>query len=74
MAQTYRPLNFIAHAEFPHDYPDDYCKSLPKFNGTNAISAEEHVEVFEVSINNIKVEHEDLKMKLFVQSLESEAS
>lgn len=48
-------------------------KRLPKFDGNNAISCEDHLRSFLDMMSDYEVEAEDVIMKLFVQSLIEDA-
>lgn len=76
MDDYYRPCDFSNICGYPHDLPETALERLPSFLGDNVISAKIHINRFNHFIakwcnaNN----HEDVKMKLFVLSLEDEAS
>ena len=55
-----------------HPVPENYLKLLPKYNSEINIDAEEHLDAFQNYMDDLKVEHEDVYMRLFVQSLEGE--
>lgn len=42
---------------------------LPKFSGDGKITTDEHLNVFNVSCGIIVVQHEDVAIRLFVQTL-----
>lgn len=44
-------------------------KHLQRFNGHIGPSAEDHIAVFLEATDNMNIEHEDVDMTLFVQSL-----
>jgi len=46
---------------------------VPKFLGNNTVSGEDHLKAFQNVMDNFKVEHEDVFMKSFMQSLVDEA-
>ena len=48
-------------------------KILPRFNAENEIDAQKHLEVFYAFAKNFNVEHLDVVLRLFVQSLDGEA-
>jgi hypothetical protein len=50
----------------------DYMKYLPRFNGEGEVTAEEHLTYFYSFADNFNVEHTDVWMRLFVQSLDGE--
>jgi hypothetical protein len=47
-------------------------KLLPKYDGEKAISVEEHMGAFQDFIDNLFVEHDDVFMRLFIQTLEGD--
>jgi hypothetical protein len=51
----------------------DYLKYMPKFTGEEDITAEEHLVAFYSYADNLNIEHEDVWMRVFVQSLDGEA-
>jgi hypothetical protein len=57
------PLNLHVHV---HDLPENYLKLLPKYDGEQAHSAEEHLAAFQDFIDNLFMEHDDVFMRLFV--------
>jgi hypothetical protein len=71
VAARYAPLNLpqVLYA-FP---PNDYMKYFPRFNGEGEVTAEEHLNSFYSFADNFNVEHADVWMRLFVQSLDGEA-
>lgn len=50
--------------------PQDYLKLLPKFNGEDEISSQRHMETFFAFAENLNIEHLDVVLRLFVQSLD----
>ena len=52
--------------------PNDYMKYLPRFNGEGGDTIEENLSSFYSFANNFNVEHADVWMRLFVQSLDGE--
>jgi hypothetical protein len=55
---------------FPPNY---YMRYLPIFNGDGAVTVEDHLSSFYSFADNFNVEHADVWMRLFVQSLNGEA-
>jgi hypothetical protein len=53
--------------------PNDYMRYLPRFNGDGSVSAEENLSSFYSFANNFNIEHVDVWMRLFVQSINGEA-
>jgi hypothetical protein len=50
----------------------DYLKYMPKFTGEGDVTAEEHLAAFNSYADNLNIENEDVWMRVFVQSLDSE--
>ena len=69
----YIPLCFDGIHGFPNVIPNDIRKCLPKFNGNHLVSASHHVELFNDLMGDYEIAHEDVHMKLFVQTLEGDA-
>jgi hypothetical protein len=67
----FRPLDMSAIPGYPRQMPPKYEKWLPKFTGTDAISAEEHMSNFWAffQLHPISDDAEDLVMKLFSATL-----
>jgi hypothetical protein len=51
----------------------DYLKYMPKFTGEEDTTADEHLVSFYSYADNLKIENEDVWMRVFVQSLDDEA-
>lgn len=74
----YRPCSFANIQGYPHDLPNDSAMNkLPTFQGNNAMNAEAYIKKFNTSLQRYThaaaYNHEDVRMKLFVLSLEDEA-
>ena len=67
------PLWFNGIYGFPNPIPGDTRKFLPKFSGNHTISANQHIQMFSDLIGDYEIAHEDVHMKLFVQTLEGDA-
>jgi hypothetical protein len=67
----FKPLDMLAIPGYPRQMPPKYEKWLPKFIGTNAISAEEHMSNFWAffQLHCISDDAEDLVMKSFSTTL-----
>jgi hypothetical protein len=53
-----------------HDFPPKYYEYLPMFDGEpDAISTEKHIQGFEHFIDLFEIDHEDVCMRAFSQSL-----
>ena len=53
--------------------PQDYLKLFPRFTGEADISTQRNIEIFYAFVENLNIEHVDVVMRLFVQSLDGEA-
>ena len=49
----------------------DYLKHIPKFNGEGEVTTEDHLANLAYA-GNLNIEHEDVWMRVFVQSLEGD--
>jgi hypothetical protein len=68
-ATRYSPLNLPGNL---HDFPDNYLKLLPIFNGEDETTTLEHLLAFHHFTDNQHLEHEDVYMRIFVQTFEGE--
>jgi hypothetical protein len=50
----------------------DYMKYLPRFNGEGDVTTEEHLASYYNFADNFNIEHVDVWMRVFVQSLDGE--
>jgi hypothetical protein len=75
MDDLYKPCDFTAINGYPHAIPEKDLDKLPSFQGNNATSAKTRIRAFTNCDNKWcgNVAHEDVKMKLFVLSLEKDA-
>ena len=46
---------------------------MPKYTGTEGVTAEEHLESFYSYADNLDISEDDVWMRVFVQSLDGEA-
>ena len=68
--ERYKPLklHFVLH-----DYPPEYYKYLPMFNGElEKITAEKHVEAFEHFVDLFEIDYDDLCLRIFAKSLQGD--
>ena len=66
----YRPLH-LPHVL--HDFPTKHYKYLPKFDGESKnLTAEKHLQSFEHFLDLFEVEHDDVCMRDFFQSLQGD--
>ena len=70
-----KPCDFSNIVGYPHDLPDKAIENLPSFQDNNAISAKYHITKFNQCLAKWCNAHnyEDVKMKLFILSLEDDA-
>jgi hypothetical protein len=76
MSTFLSPLNFAVIQGAPHDVPEKAIDKLPIFHGNNAITANSHISSFHRCVDKYCRGHkeEDVKMTLFVYSLEGDAA
>jgi hypothetical protein len=76
MSAFLRPLNVAAIQGAPHTIPDKAIEKLPCFQGNNVICAHSHILNFNLCVLKYCRGHdeEDVKMTLFVYSLEGDAA
>jgi hypothetical protein len=56
-----------------HDFPPKHFKYLPVFDGeTNDITTEKHIQDFEHFIDFLEIDHDDVCMRAFSQSLKGD--
>jgi hypothetical protein len=64
------------HLKLPHilhDFPPKHYKYLPVFDGEpNAITVEKHIQDFEHFIDLFEIDHDDVCMRAFSQSLKGD--
>lgn len=53
--------------------PQDYLKLLPRFNGEDNTTSQNHIGAFYAFENNLNVEQLDVVLRIFVRSLDGEA-
>lgn len=66
VTSRFAPLNL---PQITHDLPENYMKYLPKFGRDKTHSTEEHMSVFQDFTVDQFVDHDDVLMRLFVQTL-----
>ena len=73
----FAPCNFANIQGYPNDFPNNGMDLLPSFQGNNAVSAMAHIKAFSSWLGKyargVDYNHEDVKMSLFVLSLEEDA-
>ena len=75
--QRFRPWEGNRHGPLAlpphlHEAPDNYLKLLPRYDAERKIKADEHLDAFQNYMEDLNIQHEDIYMRLFVQSLEGE--
>lgn len=68
-AARYGPLDL---PRILNPVPDHYLKLLPTYNVEKKRMDEDHLDVFQKFNDNFYIEHEDVYMRLFVQSLDGD--
>lgn len=71
--EGYRKISFDGIPDYPNAFRANIRDKVTKFSGNNAISCEEHLRLFVDMLNDYEIEHDDVFMKLFVQSLVEDA-
>ena len=66
MASRFSPIILLAQL---HDLPQDYNLRIKLYDAEGSISAHKHLDWFNDFIELEEVEFEDVKMRLFTQSL-----
>jgi hypothetical protein len=56
-----------------HDMPAKYPKDLPRFNGDDTFTPEEHITTFQDYSDCLEIEHDDVFMRKFCHSLTGDA-
>ena len=56
----------------PNEFPPKHYKYLPIFDGEN-ITAEKHIQAFRHFAYFFEIEHDDVSMRIFSQSLQGDA-
>jgi hypothetical protein len=69
MVARYAPLILAAPL---HNMPQDYQTRIPRFDGTRNMTAQQHVDKMNDFFDLQEVDEEDVKMRLFSQSLNGE--
>ncbi|HEX4849980.1 MAG TPA: hypothetical protein VFV08_04190, partial [Puia sp.] len=69
----FRQLVFDGIPGYPNPIDKHLRLQVPKFLGNNTVSGEDHLKAFQNVMDNFEVEHEDVFMKSFMQSLIDEA-
>ena len=70
LMNRYAPLNLPQPV---NAMPQEYLKLLPRFIGEDEVTVEQHLPLFFTFAENLNVEHLDVVMRFFVQSLNGEA-
>jgi hypothetical protein len=68
--EGYKPLKLPL---ILHDYPPNFLDYLPRFNGKDHVTKEQHMDAFQCFTDNFEIIHEDVFMRTFFQSLQGDA-
>jgi len=72
----FTPCNFVNIQGYPHDLLENHFDKLPTFQGNNAVSVNAHLKAFSSWLGKyakgVDYNHGDVKMSLFVLSLEGD--
>jgi hypothetical protein len=71
--ERYRQIDFNGIQGYPNPISNDLRNAIPKFLGNGTESAERHIINLKNVIEDFEEDHEDVFMKLFVQSLIEDA-
>jgi len=71
VAARYGPL--VLHVPLNPMPVGEYKKYMPKFTGTEGVTTKEHLEAFYSYAHNLDISENDVRMRVFVQSLDGEA-
>jgi len=66
MANRYAPLHLPAN---PGAMPHDYQSKITYFDGTDSYTAQQHTKKMQDYFENYEIDDDDVRMKIFVQSL-----
>ena len=75
MSKRFAPLNFSAMVGYPHPVPqiDEWKDLLPRFCEGKNDNTLEHVLGFHALMQQLDIQHEYIRMKLFMYSLQGDA-
>lgn len=68
-----RQFDFSGMMVYHHPIPNEIRTVVPKFTRSNAITGETHCKAFDTVMEDFCLPYEDVKMKLFMQSLTEDA-
>jgi hypothetical protein len=74
MAMTWQPETPLRLARPLHDIPVDAPNRLPKFSGTDTLSAKEHIQNFYDALALMDIAIPDVIIRIFVRTFEGEAA
>ena len=69
MANRYAPLHLPAN---PGAMPQDYQSKITYFDGASSYTAQQHTMNMQDYFENYEIDDDDVRMKIFVQSLTSD--
>jgi hypothetical protein len=72
LAKRFSPLNFSVISSYPHPVPqiDEWQDILPRFYEGENDNPIEHVLEFHALMQQLDIQHEDIRMKFFMFSLQ----
>jgi hypothetical protein len=53
-----------------NDLPNNYLNFFPKFNSENEVTNVEHLSFFDEFVDNVGLEHDDVYLRIFIQTFE----
>ena len=66
-------IGLLALAAY-HPLPTGSRKNFPKFSGNGIVTTNEHIKAFFAATHILGVEHEDVAVRLFVETLTESAA
>lgn len=66
MANRYAPLQFPGN---PKAMPQDYQSKITYFDGTHSYTTLQHTKKMQDYFENYEIDYDDVRMRIFVQSL-----
>ncbi|KAH9293079.1 hypothetical protein KI387_041720, partial [Taxus chinensis] len=73
VVNTFGPIDFRGMDGYPNVVPQDVRNRLPKFQGNNVITGDQHLKLFDNMMEYFEIEFEDVYVKLFIHTLEEDA-
>ena len=75
LARRFSPLDFSSVSGFPHTLPhmSEWGDFLPVFKEEKEDNLAEHLKKFHECMDLLDLQHQDVRMKMFMHSLEGDA-